>query len=535
MKTTRRCAVLALASLLAPAARADFGAPLTIDSQAQMFGAVQHADLDGDGRADLIAGLQVASGGVRWYRNLGGGAFAAPVALPVPFDYDRCTSIVAGDVDLDGDVDLILNLEEYEPSLGNWDDAILLRNQGGGTFTQLYLGSRHSNDMELVDVDGDGRLDWLYLQWAPGAVYLRKGDGVSFGPEQLVTTQALGTYSITTGDLDGDGSPDLVVAEAYTGDVHGFLNDGSGSFGAHQLIASGAPNARSVRCADLDEDGDDDVLVGALHNTTGTGSTPGFVAWYANLGGGVYGAGNVLHTNFPGGSFDAHALDVDGDGRLDVVHTEFDHARLYRGLGAGVFAPAQVIASNATSVFRLLAADFDGDASGLVDLVLATSFNGTLELHPQLLSTAATSYCAGPTGTTTCPCGNAGGELEGCANSTGAGVRLFWAGSASVAAHDLFVSAHGGPPNQPALFFQGLNAISAPFVDGLRCAGGAVQRLGIAPFDAAGATTLTGDLAGLVGGLAPGDVRHYQLWYRDPAGACSQGSNLSAAISVAWQ
>ena len=48
-----------------------------------------------------------------------------------------------------------------------------------------------------------------------------------------------------------------------------------------------------------------------------------------------------------------------------------------------------------------------------------------------------------------------------------------------------------------------------------------------------GRITFTGDLGGL-GGVSAGDVLVYQLWYRDPTGPCSTGSNLSYALVATW-
>ena len=93
-------------------------------------------------------------------------------------------------------------------------------------------------------------------------------------------------------------------------------------------------------------------------------------------------------------------------------------------------------------------------------------------------------------------------------------------------------------PNQPALFFQGDNAINGgsgiTFGDGLRCAGGGVIRLQVAFPDANGdAATSVGVAA--KGGCAAGDVKRYQAWYRDPAGSpCGAQFNLSNGYEVTW-
>jgi len=148
------------------------------------------------------------------------------------------------------------------------------------------------------------------------------------------------------------------------------------------------------------------------------------------------------------------------------------------------------------------------------------------------------SFCSGDGSGTACPCGNVGGSGEGCANDTGSGGVLTGSGSASTGAADLVLSAEQLIPNQPGLYFQGNNAINSgngnPFGDGLRCAGGGVIRLQVRFADSAGTSATNIDI-GATGGVSAGDVRRYQLWYRDPgASPCNSLFNLSNGYEIAW-
>jgi hypothetical protein len=147
-----------------------------------------------------------------------------------------------------------------------------------------------------------------------------------------------------------------------------------------------------------------------------------------------------------------------------------------------------------------------------------------------------TAYCHGVVGA--CPCGNAGGSQAGCANSQGLGAVLSASGEASVGADTVVLSVAGAPPATPGLFFgaaQAASEVGGPFLfgDGLRCASGSVVRLGVTFTDAAGSAGTSGSLS-VLEGLAPGVTRHYQFWYRDPAGPCGQGFNTSNAYAIAW-
>ncbi len=157
----------------------------------------------------------------------------------------------------------------------------------------------------------------------------------------------------------------------------------------------------------------------------------------------------------------------------------------------------------------------------------------------------AVPFCFGDGQGTPCPCGNdndgsvASGQA-GCANgSSPGGAALDAAGSSSLLAADLVMTAVGLPTGEPGLFFQGDNAVNGGsgnvFGDGLRCAGGAVVRLGVRFADGSGQVGSTGIDIGVTGGVAPGDTRRYQYWYRDPAGSpCGSQFNLTNGLTLTW-
>jgi hypothetical protein len=153
--------------------------------------------------------------------------------------------------------------------------------------------------------------------------------------------------------------------------------------------------------------------------------------------------------------------------------------------------------------------------------------------------TPATAYCFGDGTSTACPCGNSGLSGNGCANSVNAnGANLAGSGSASIG-FDSFLLSGSGMPNSSALYFQGSTAQSPALVfgDGLRCAGGSVIRLKTV-FNVAGASQYpeVGDPSVSVRGLcAAGDLRFYQIWYRNAAAFCSASKfNLTNGTSVTW-
>ncbi len=154
-----------------------------------------------------------------------------------------------------------------------------------------------------------------------------------------------------------------------------------------------------------------------------------------------------------------------------------------------------------------------------------------------------TSVCSGDGTATPCPCGNAGGAGRGCANSiNAAGALLAASGLASVSS-DSFVIAGSGMPVSSALYFQGTSLLAGGngqvFGDGLRCAGGAVQRLETKTnFGGGSQYPGAGDPPISVRGMLPaiGGARLYQVWYRnsDPGFCTAALYNLTNAIAATW-
>jgi hypothetical protein len=153
------------------------------------------------------------------------------------------------------------------------------------------------------------------------------------------------------------------------------------------------------------------------------------------------------------------------------------------------------------------------------------------------------AFCFGDGSGTACPCGNnsAPGLDAGCLNSLGTAGSLATTGSASVGA-DTFALNGDGMPDSSALYFQGTTQIAggagALFGDGLRCAGGSVTRLGTL-VNSLGSSSYPGpgDLpVSVQGNVAAGDVRTYQIWYRNAADFCTPSTfNLTNAYQAVWQ
>lgn len=181
---------------------------------------------------------------------------------------------------------------------------------------------------------------------------------------------------------------------------------------------------------------------------------------------------------------------------------------------------------------------------GYVNIHSTVYLNG--ELRGQLeLEPAPIPYdvCAGDGTGSACPCGNTSalGADVGCLHSFGLGGRLRIEGIASLECDTLALAATDLPPTTAALFFQGTSAanggMGTVFGDGLRCASGAVLRLGTLMTFGGAATLQTpgGVPLHVVGQVTAPGSRTYQTWYRNSAPFCTpSGFNLTNGATIAW-
>jgi hypothetical protein len=140
------------------------------------------------------------------------------------------------------------------------------------------------------------------------------------------------------------------------------------------------------------------------------------------------------------------------------------------------------------------------------------------------------------------PCGNSATNA-GCANSTTVGATLAAAGSSSVVRNELRFEVRHMQPGRSALLFMGRGTGQTALGDGLRMvapAGGGLYRFGAQLSGADGAFEQRGVVAhsqafAPPGQLQPGATWNFQCWYRDPAGPCSAGTNLTNAVEVLFR
>ncbi|MBL8897050.1 MAG: VCBS repeat-containing protein [Planctomycetes bacterium] len=333
-------------------------------------------DLDGDGRPDLVsAHVGAAANEVRILRNTGSGFSAPTILMPDTQRFVQIPSLALGDVDQDGDLDLLYG---YAPSTGVPGSSALglWRNNGAGSFgavqsisTGYELGGPFS--LQIVDVTGDQVNDIIgcarlnHSQWS---VLRGLGSGNFAAPQSFVCGEA--SRWISAADLDRDGDRDVLITNHGSMTLQVHRNEGGIFPGFTHLDV-----ADSYRCesADIDGDGDLDLVALAVN-----------IYVFRNNGRGAF----TRTSFFPGGGrFRNFQLrDLDGDRLPEILMVKDSISAPYhfytcRNLGSGSFAPYQTwTLPNSCGVYVFATLDFDGDG----DLDVAANETGGCPSKPAL-------------------------------------------------------------------------------------------------------------------------------------------------------
>ena len=230
--------------------------------------AVEWADIDGDGDLDLLFANRLQANLA--YFNDGAGQFSK-MAADDPFVADLGTSrdLAVGDIDEDGDVDVVVANSDDEPCFVYLDQGGA---QGGteGAFARLRTGPvaldiGEAYGVKLVDYDADGHLD-LYVTRRFGQnniLYRNLGNADFERRLDLAPSQDhADSYASAWGDVDADGDLDCFVANRNEETGH-FANNGDGTFTCVTWgeVCATVGDSRDVVVADIDADGMPDVLV----------------------------------------------------------------------------------------------------------------------------------------------------------------------------------------------------------------------------------------------------------------------------------
>jgi hypothetical protein len=325
--------------------------PATFSTSTSEAAFVIAGDFNGDGKPDvaLISGCDATCSGdaVSVFLNTGNGTFAAGVVSElgglVPL------AAATGDFNGDGKLDIaVLNQCQTPSTCGTEASVAVLLGNGDGTFqpavTTPVAPNRSAFWLAAADLNHDGRTDLVVTETdtddvnessaQAAQVLLSNGDGTfALGGNFLTGGDAGGAQeggglgsTVAIGDVNGDGIPDLVVANNCDLDVVGgvvvdvacangaigvLLGNGDGTFQAATVTVVPDANFDGISLADVNADGKLDIVASV-------GS--GIVVFLGN-GNGTFQNPTTYSGGTSGGTNQMAIADLRNDGGADVVQS----------------------------------------------------------------------------------------------------------------------------------------------------------------------------------------------------------------------
>ncbi|MBL4810145.1 MAG: VCBS repeat-containing protein [Phycisphaerales bacterium] len=331
-------------------------------------------DFDNDGDLDAIT-YSINETRFTLMRNFfGAGIFTEfeNILLGVEIESARAT-----DLDSDGDLDLVATTRSYF-------SIKTMINNGSGSYSTGpgSEGGVPTKGLALGHIDGDSNIDIVITPSPNNQVHVIRGDGQgNFGKRHnFYVADSQRIKELTSGDLNGDGLPDLIFGlESETGysrrDAAISINQGNGIFSLENTsYLEGCSNTYDIEIGDLENDGDLDIVSANLDCGT-------LSVWHNVLGFGLF-TDSVSQDNL-NGAWDLELADLDGDGLLDIVSTmsEIDRVGVLTGRGSGLF-DYRVWYFTKNTPREVEIADLDGDG----DLDIVATNNTDPHTHEESLS-----------------------------------------------------------------------------------------------------------------------------------------------------
>lgn len=311
--------------------------------------AITAADYNHDGMVDLIVGTNNTFHGIVQFLPNQGVIPSFQSVIDVSDSKFRTTSIIAGDVNNDGAVDIIIgDFEEYNK---------LFLNDGTGRFRNainLPGGKSHTSSLVTADINNDGFLDIIVGNFGqPNQLLLNDGQG-GFNHHDLPGN--LETIRLISADVNNDGLKDIIVGGENN---QLLLQDENGMFSPIDL-PGGSSNLSSLAAADVNDDGFIDILVSYYGDS--------FNQILLNDGQGIFNTS----VNLPGASLNTLSIiaaDFNDDGKLDIMTGNYEQRnQLLLNDGYGNFPNSTMLSDHYSLSTSIFAADVNGD--GFIDCVI---------------------------------------------------------------------------------------------------------------------------------------------------------------------
>ena len=301
-----------------------FGAPVKLTTGLYPF-SVCATDLDGDGKPDLISPGNANSPNsiISYRRNTGGTgtlSFGPEVDLPAPagsFPYNMVTA----DLDGDGRQDVVFCASTA--SLCVYPNTGAPGTISFGTRQDLATGTDPFS-VAVGDLDGDGKPDVVVANYLSNTLSVYRNistvGSIAFAPKIDLATD-LAPHAVVIVDLDGDGKADLAAANSFSSTILLFRNQstpGTLSFGTPTDLATGPDEPFGLAAGDIDGDGKPDLVVTYANFNQINGASVAFTVFRNGSSAGSFAFGSAQNYG-TGNTLNPIIGDLNGDGKPEVV------------------------------------------------------------------------------------------------------------------------------------------------------------------------------------------------------------------------
>lgn len=353
-----------------------FNTPISTDATRPT--AVVAADVNGDGKIDLITGNGDDTIGVQF--GNGDGTFQPKQSYPtgpVPL------RIVVADLNGDGHPDIIeISLTELEIWLND--------GHGAFTFANSYPVPAQVGDIVVSDLNGDHIPDIAITYMGSQDITVWYGTGGGAFTASKVIPHSLNTLGAALGigiaDVNGDGKQDLVVS--YGGEVGVYLGNGDGSYQPAIVYQVGVNGASDLTLADMNGDGHIDILVtGGILYGNGDGTFQPWEEWVFGTTG-ISAADLFTYNALGTDSVRTKVVDINGDGLPDIVTmNSTDSVSIFLQNSNHLFQPPiTYLAPDQLS--DITVADVNGDNRPDIIVTASTRFTNAVQILEQQKETA---------------------------------------------------------------------------------------------------------------------------------------------------
>jgi protein involved in polysaccharide export with SLBB domain len=335
------------------------------------YRAVVIEDMDNDGNLDVVGGAS-SPGMVTINYGDGRGGISDPQYLPVN---GEVLSLAAADINEDGHADIVFSVQKESSGIRiflnmskrEWKQA------KGPIEINKYQGVR------TADVNGDGHLDIIAANATSdtqGGIQVWLGDGRGNWPVESGPTISGIYMDVLAADLNHDGHLDLIGAGWGTfGALRVWLGDGTGSWSSTNPLEKGSFYGLSI--GDLNGDGHFDILAGAYRNGVriyqgdGRGTFAEITSpeeylkrWSKVQSKTASGVGDLPAPKKNRSYWQAAALDLDADGRMDIIAGSLDSEgiKAWRNNGKKGWETYEGIFPSNGIYYGMALADLDADA-----------------------------------------------------------------------------------------------------------------------------------------------------------------------------